>query len=59
MVLSALVPTLAWRRPGIAGVSAAWSTLVIGTRMQWRDLKRRAFGTKRIRLRVSSPMGTA
>jgi len=45
MVLSALVPTLAGRRPSIAGVSAAWSTLAMGTRMQWPDLKRRAFGT--------------
>ena len=45
MVFSALVPTLAWRRPSTAGVSAAWSTLVMGTRIQSPDLKRRAFGT--------------
>jgi len=59
MVLSALVPTLARRRPSIAGVSAAWSTLAMGTRMQWPDLKRRAFGTNGIGLRVISAMGTA
>ena len=51
--------TLAWRRPSIAGVSAAWSALVMGTRMESPDLKRRAVGTNGIGLRVISPMGTA